>query len=60
MLGPERDMRRYLKRIAAEDGGTAVEYALIAALISVFLITAVSAAGGALQQDFQLLVSVMK
>lgn len=52
-------MRRGLDLITAEDAGTAVEYALIAALISVFLITAISAVGNSLNGDFQALVSAM-
>ena len=52
-------MRRGLKLISAEEGATAVEYALIAALISVFLITAIATAGSALKANFDNLVSVM-
>jgi pilus assembly protein Flp/PilA len=40
-----------------EDGVTAIEYGLIAALISVVIITAVTAAGGSLQTIFQVIAN---
>lgn len=39
-------------RYEAEDGATAIEYGLIAALISVVIIGAVTAVGGALDSVF--------
>ena len=55
----EVDVRRCRKLITAEEGSTAIEYALIAALISVVLITALTLVGSSLLADFQRLVSVM-
>lgn len=40
-------------RLEAEDGVTAIEYGLIAALIAVFIIGALQAVGGALDGIFQ-------
>ena len=42
-------LKRFLKN---EDGATAIEYGLIAALIGVAIIGAVSAVGGSLQNTF--------
>jgi pilus assembly protein Flp/PilA len=42
-------LKRFLKN---EDGATAIEYGLIAALIGVAIIGAVSAVGGSLQDTF--------
>ena len=39
--------------LADESGATAIEYGLIAALISVALITGATTLGGALDQQFQ-------
>ena len=40
------------KFIASEGGATAIEYALIAALISAFVIASVAALGGSLDEQF--------
>jgi pilus assembly protein Flp/PilA len=42
-------LKRFLKN---EDGATAIEYGLIAALIGVAIIAAVGAVGGSLQEVF--------
>ena len=44
-------MKRFLKD---ESGATAIEYGLIAALIAVTIIAAVTSLGGALEQKFAL------
>jgi pilus assembly protein Flp/PilA len=46
-------MTNFMKRFAKnESGATAIEYGLIAALIAVTIITAVTALGGALNTKF--------
>ncbi len=46
-------MFKFLKLIKNDDkGATAIEYGLIAALIAVAIITAVSGVGGALNKTF--------
>ena len=45
-------MEKLKKFLKAEDGATAIEYGLIAALISVAIIVAVTAVGGQLQATF--------
>ena len=46
-------MRRLLKRIAADEGGaTAIEYAMIASLIALLIITAVTSIGTSLSAFF--------
>ncbi|MCP1216474.1 Flp family type IVb pilin [Acetobacter orientalis] len=45
-------MKTLLKTRKNEVGATAIEYGLIAALISVVIITAVTAVGGSLQNVF--------
>jgi pilus assembly protein Flp/PilA len=45
-------MNKFLKLIKNEDGATAIEYGLIAALIAVAIIGAVSGVGGALNTTF--------
>ena len=49
----ETDMLEYFSRfLRDESGATAIEYGLIAALISVALITGASTLGGALSSQF--------
>lgn len=46
-------MHAILKRfVSSEDGATAIEYGLIAALISVVIITALTTVGSNLNTDF--------
>jgi pilus assembly protein Flp/PilA len=46
-------MRLLLKRLMANDGGaTAIEYAMIASLISVLIVTAVTTIGTSLSSIF--------
>lgn len=45
-------MAKFLKLIKNEDGATAIEYGLIAALIAVAIISSVTAVGGALTTTF--------
>jgi pilus assembly protein Flp/PilA len=48
-----RDVQRWLLRAGAEDDGvTAIEYGLIAALIAVFIIAALTAVGTNLSNIF--------
>ena len=44
-------MSKFLKLIKNEEGATAIEYGLIAALIAVAIITAVSTVGTAAERD---------
>jgi pilus assembly protein Flp/PilA len=46
-------MEKLLKFLKEEDGVTAMEYGLIAALIAVAIIAAVTSIGGSLKQTFQ-------
>ena len=46
-------MERLIKFLSNEDGVTAVEYAIIAALIAVVIIGAVTFAGTQIQATFQ-------
>jgi pilus assembly protein Flp/PilA len=48
----ETDMTTFARFIANEDGATAIEYGLIAALIAVVIITAVTAVGTSLSTTF--------
>lgn len=48
-------MRRLRRFLSAEDGATAVEYGLIAALIGIFLIGALSALGNSINDKFSTL-----
>jgi len=53
-------MSRLLKRLLRNDSGaTAIEYGLIAALISVAIITAVTAVGGSLNSTFNSVASAL-
>ena len=55
MLANERKnrMSKFIKQfIADESGATAIEYGLIAALIAVVIISAVTALGGQLETTF--------
>jgi pilus assembly protein Flp/PilA len=53
-------MSRLLKRLLRDDSGaTAIEYGLIAALISVAIITAVTAVGGSLNSTFNSVASAL-
>ena len=45
-------MSKFLKLIKNEEGATAIEYGLIAALIAVAIITAVSTVGTQLNETF--------
>jgi pilus assembly protein Flp/PilA len=45
-------MAKFLKLIRNEEGATAIEYGLIAALIAVAIIGAVSSVGGSLSNTF--------
>ena len=45
-------MSKFLKLIKNEEGATAIEYSLIAALIAVAIITAVSTVGTQLNETF--------
>ena len=46
-------MKKLMRFLKDEDGVTAIEYGLIAALIAVVIIVAVTAVGGALQDTFE-------
>jgi len=46
-------MSKFLKLIKNEEGATAIEYGLIAALIAVAIITAVSTVGTQLNETFE-------
>jgi pilus assembly protein Flp/PilA len=46
-------MAKFLKLFKNEDGATAIEYGLIAALIAVAIISAVTAVGGSLTTTFE-------
>jgi pilus assembly protein Flp/PilA len=48
----EASMNLFARFVRDESGATAIEYGLIAALISVVIITAVTAVGGNLQKTF--------
>ena len=53
-------IRRVLKRFRiSERGATAIEYGLIAALISVVIIASLRITGGALQKVFNNIASVL-
>jgi pilus assembly protein Flp/PilA len=54
-------MRRLLARFVVDEGGaTAIEYALIAAGISVMIITGVSGVGSAVSSKFTLVSNSIK
>jgi pilus assembly protein Flp/PilA len=56
----ERFMLHFLSFLVRdEDGATAIEYGLIAALISVAIITAVTAVGGNLNSVFNSVASAL-
>ena len=46
-------MKKLMRFLKDEDGVTAIEYGLIAALIAVVIIVAVTAVGGALRDTFE-------
>jgi pilus assembly protein Flp/PilA len=47
-------MGKFVRRFWSDEAGaTAIEYGLIAALIAVVIIGAVSSAGGAIQETFE-------
>ena len=53
-------MTRFLKAFVADErGATAIEYGLIAALIAVVIITAVTALGGTIKTKFNRVVTGM-
>jgi len=51
-LKRRKAMKKLMELVKREDGVTAPEYALIAALIAVVIIGAVTALGGAIQRTF--------
>jgi len=53
-------MTKLLAFLHDESGATAIEYGLIAALISVVIITAVTAVGTSLQATFNSVASAVK
>jgi len=53
-------MTKLLAFLRDESGATAIEYGLIAALISVVIITAVTAVGTSLQATFNSVASAVK
>ena len=53
-------MTKFLAFLRDESGATAIEYGLIAALISVVIITAVTAVGTSLQATFNSVASAVK
>ncbi len=52
-------MSELVRFFQEEDGVTAIEYGLIAALIAIVIIIAVTAAGGALSALFQLVADTI-
>jgi pilus assembly protein Flp/PilA len=46
-------MKKLMRFLKDEDGVTAIEYGLIAALIAVVIIVAVTAVGGSLKATFE-------
>lgn len=52
-------MRRFMTFGRTEDGATAIEYGLIAGLISVVIITAVTLAGGNLSATFNSIATAL-
>lgn len=52
-------MTKLVKLFKKEDGATAIEYGLIAALISVVIIAAVTFVGGALNNTFNAVGSAL-
>lgn len=52
-------MNRIVSFIKREDGATAIEYGLIAALISVVIISAVTLIGGNLEELFNTVSSAL-
>lgn len=57
----EADMSKLVSRFARdESGATAIEYGLIAALISVVIITALKAVGNNLTVDFNSVASSLR
>ncbi|MEW5801464.1 MAG: Flp family type IVb pilin [bacterium] len=52
-------MDQLVKFLQEEDGVTAIEYALIAATIAVFIIGILQATGGALERTFQAIIDVL-
>ncbi len=52
-------MKKFLRFLKEEEGVTAIEYGLIAALIAVLIITAVTAVGLKLQATFQAVDSAL-
>ena len=52
-------MKRLLGFFREEDGVTAIEYGLIAALIAVFIITAVGLVGGGLDNIFRAVATAL-
>jgi pilus assembly protein Flp/PilA len=56
----EASMSRFISRfLKNESGATAIEYGLIAALIAVVIIGAVTSAGGAIDSTFQTVATAL-
>ena len=53
-------MKKLMRFLKDEEGVTAIEYALIAALIAVVIIVAVTAAGGSLKSTFETVQSALE
>jgi pilus assembly protein Flp/PilA len=53
----ERDMTKFMQFVRDDSGATAIEYGLIAALISVVIIAAVTLVGGNLTNTFNTVAS---
>ena len=53
-------MSKFLKLIKNEEGATAIEYGLIAALISVVIITVLTTVGTNLRTKFQSIATALK
>jgi pilus assembly protein Flp/PilA len=52
-------MKKFVSLMKDENGATAIEYGLIAALISVAIILAVTAVGGNLQNTFNTVATTL-
>ena len=58
-ISEERSMKRIRKFLKSDKGATAIEYGLIAALISVVIIAALQLTGSSLQKVFNNVGSVL-
>lgn len=60
-LSEENFMRRLFRRFIRDDSGvTSIEYAVIASLISIGIVSAASTIGGTLQNTFTTVASNLK